>query len=562
MGGIDVVHPFLLIAIPALILLHVVVAPYTKVEESFHIQAIHDILSHGIPTHNVTATLKAQYDHFTFPGAVPRTFVGALILSTLSRPFIWVNENVDKQFLARMILGLSNALALLSFASGLRRAFGKSTAVWYLFFQASQFHTMYYASRTLSNMFAFGMSTLALRLILPEPLAPEVSRKRCRAALCLLTIAGIIYRSELALFLGTNTLFLLFKGRVSIIGDIIPSGIAGVLIGLGLTVSVDSFFWQRFPLWPELAAFKFNVIHGQASAWGTHPWYFYFANAIPRLLLNPLTYLVGMPLALVQPSTRPAATYLLIPSLAFVSIFSFQPHKEWRFVIYVIPVLTAVSALGASYIWSHRAKSLIYRILSLAMVASTVASFLCSTFVLLPASSANYPGAHALNTLHGHADNTKPAISVYLGNLACQTGVTRFLQLPSAVDASIGDGVSTAWSYDKTENQDLKLSPSFWDQFDYVIVEPGEGETVLSVSKAQGAHWVDMEVIEGFSGVRFLRPGDAAVGTVERRVLGNFIGPWSVQLWETSRDLVRRTFTRGWWAELRMEPKLKIMQRV
>ena len=89
----------LLAAVPALILLHLVVAPYTKVEESFHIQAIHDILAYGIPTSNVSETLRADYDHFTFPGAVPRTFVGAALLAGLARPFMGLQHSVDRQLL-------------------------------------------------------------------------------------------------------------------------------------------------------------------------------------------------------------------------------------------------------------------------------------------------------------------------------------------------------------------------------------------------------------------------------------------------------------------------------
>ncbi|KAG2418202.1 hypothetical protein HFD88_001303 [Aspergillus terreus] len=561
----DGVYLLLLIAIPALVLLHLDVAPYTKVEESFHIQAIHDILAYGIPTQNVSETLKSQYDHFTFPGAVPRSFVGAVMLSTLSRPLLWLNESVDRQALARSILGLFNALSLLSFASGLQRAFGKPTAIWYLVYQASQFHIIYYASRTLSNMFAFGITTLALRYLLPEPLAPGVYRKRCRNALCLLTIAGIIYRSELALFLATNTLFLLATRRISIAREIIPAGVIGLLVGLSITVGVDSFFWQQFPLWPELAAFRFNVISGQASAWGTHPWHFYFANAIPRLLLNPVTYLIAIPFGLVQPSTRPAVAYLLIPSLAFVAIFSIQPHKEWRFIVYAIPPLTAAAALGSSYIWTHRAKSIIYRLLSLAMIGSTLISFLCSTFILLPASSANYPGAHALNALHTRAHNTKPHISVYLGNLACQTGVTRFLEMPGFSDetatTSIREDDSTTWKYDKTEDEKLKASPSFWHQFDYILVEPSEGAKVVSLSDSPGA-WEEVETVDGFAGIRIIRPGDEAPGVVEERVLGKFVGEHGVRLWEMGRDFARRVVTRGWWVELRMEPKIKILRRV
>ncbi|KAL3264627.1 hypothetical protein ABHI18_000628 [Aspergillus niger] len=558
--GRDVVFLLLLAAIPALVLLHLAAAPYTKVEESFHIQAIHDILSSGIPTRNVSEILRTEYDHFTFPGAVPRTFVGAVMLSGLSQPFIWLKANIDRQFLARAILGLFNAASLLAFASGLRRTAGKTTAIWYLLFQTSQFHIFYYASRTLSNMFAFGLTTLALRYILPEPVSPAVYKKRARLSLYLMTVAGIIFRSELAIFLATNTLFLFATRRISIQREIIPAGILGLLVGLTSTILVDSFFWQQYPLWPELAAFKFNVISGQASAWGTHPWHFYFTNAVPRLLLNPLTYAVGIPFALFQPSTRRLAANTLIPSLFFLAIYSAQPHKEWRFIIYTMPALTAAASLGASYIWTHRTKSLLYRLFSLAMLASTFASFLLSTFVLLPASSANYPGAHALNTLHAYAENTNASsspdsISVYLGNLACQTGVTRFLQHPSSSSSPLSEPIKPSWHYDKTEDETTKSSPTFWSQFDYVLVEPGE-----ETEKVLGS-WEVVDTVDGFAGLRIVRPGDEAVGAVEEKVVAYVFGDEGVRLFEKGREFVRNVVTRGWWVEVRMEPKIRILKR-
>lgn len=52
----------------ASILMHVCLAPYSKVEESFNMQAVHDFLVHG---QNVEA-----YDHQEFPGVVPRSFIG------------------------------------------------------------------------------------------------------------------------------------------------------------------------------------------------------------------------------------------------------------------------------------------------------------------------------------------------------------------------------------------------------------------------------------------------------------------------------------------------------
>jgi alpha-1,6-mannosyltransferase len=389
--------------------------------------------------------------------------------------------------------------------------------------------------------------------------------KNYRLTLYLLTIAGIVFRSELALLVATTTVYLFVTRKVSITSVIIPAGLGGLVIGLLCTVPIDSFFWQSFPLWPEWIAFYYNTIQGHSADWGVSPWHFYFVDAIPRLMINPLTYLLCIPVALLNPATRSGSLDLLVPLLSFVGLYSFLPHKEWRFIIYVIPGLTAVAAAGASWIWTRRAKSIMYGIMSLALVGSVLASLMVST-AILAISSMNYPGGDAIDFLHHriHHDQTRH-YQAYFDNLACQTGVTRFLENhdgPQTVQDTLEVLTfvnSPTWTYSKTEDTDLLLDPLFWTKFDYALAERPE--------KVIGS-WSVVSVIYGYSGVRILKPGqESGKGHVE---LLDVIGweqetpkEWTAKIaafWKSLEGTLRASVLRGWWAEVKMEPKIRILQ--
>ncbi|KAG5939492.1 hypothetical protein E4U53_007793, partial [Claviceps sorghi] len=112
-------------------LLHILLSPYTKVEESFNLQATHDILTYGTPTSDVHARFLQTYDHFSFPGAVPRTFVGAVLLAGVSQPVIWLLGFSRAQLIVRAVLALFNATCLLVFKEAVRGAFGRAAARWW-----------------------------------------------------------------------------------------------------------------------------------------------------------------------------------------------------------------------------------------------------------------------------------------------------------------------------------------------------------------------------------------------------------------------------------------------
>ncbi|KAL7936868.1 glycosyltransferase family 22 protein [Trichoderma chlorosporum] len=535
----------LLFAVP---LLHLLAAPYTKVEESFNLQATHDILTHGTPTHDVHARLSSAYDHFAFPGAVPRTFVGSVLLAGVSQPLVALAGFQHAQLIVRAVLGCFNAACLVVLGGAVREAFGKGAARWWVLLSVSQFHVVFYLSRTLPNMFAFGLTTLASAFLLPKTDAKRAHVRR-RQAIGLLVFATAVFRSELAILLAATGLLSLLRRGLGL-GELAAVFLAAFAASLALSVPVDSYFWQR-PLWPELAGFYYNAVLGSSSNWGVSPWHYYFTSALPRLLLNPLCFpLIG--LALLHPATSRRVRDLVVPHLAFIAIYSIQPHKETRFIFYAVPPLTAAAAAAASFISSRRSKSLLYGLATLVLALSVLASFAASTAMLL-LSSLNYPGGDAVSQLYAITTNvtsSPPELFVHADVLTCMTGLTLFGQ---NLRASSPTSSSPVLYFDKTEVDEELLHPEFWSQFDYVLME--DPSLVLGT-------WDTVGRIHSYDGIEILRPGQAAVSTesspqqpTDHTVLGQGATIAAV------RDTVRK-YTGGWWIGPRMSPRIHIMKQV
>ena len=316
--------------------------------------------------------------------------------------------------------------------------------------------------------------------------ARQNKAKRCQISLGLVTLAGVIFRAELVVLVLHMTIIFAFSLKLSLRNTIIPAGIASATIGIVISVFADSFFWQRFPLWPELDALLFNIVQGKSSDWGVSPWHYYFTNALPKLMMNPLSQILCIPAALASRTTRNFGLTLLYPLLAFTAMYSFLPHKEWRFVVYVVPGLTAVASAGASWIWTRRSRSAFHGITAVILVGSVLVTAGAS-LGLLGISSLNYPGAEALLKLQDFMENEgRTSPKIYLDNLSCQTGVTRFLQTPT--------NPHFAPQYDKTENLSPSKEPKIWDSFDYALMQiPNEMTT----------SWHVLDTVFSYDGISF-----------------------------------------------------------
>ncbi|KAK8492832.1 hypothetical protein V6N12_009714 [Hibiscus sabdariffa] len=416
---------------------YVFMVPYTKVEESFNIQAMHDILYHRHRLDN--------YDHLEFPGVVPRTFIGALLVSILASPIVLAMQllhlpKIYSLVIVRLALGCIILSTLRFLRIQVRNKFGHQVEVFFVIFTAVQFHVLFYCSRALPNILAMGVVNLAYGHWL---------KGNFYAALNYLVFATTIFRCDIVLLLGPLGLEFLLTKSISI-WRALKCCTLTTLLCIGLTVLVDSIMWKRF-LWPEFEVFWFNSVLNRSSEWGTHSIHWYFSSALPRSLL------AAYPLFMLGVLLDRRLLPLVLPALSFVVLYSKLPHKELRFIISSVPIFNLSAAVAASRIYNNRKKSF-WKFLNFIMLGLLLISLGC-TVITFMASYENYPSGYALKELHqiGHLSNKSSELWVHIDPFSAMNGISLFCEkeLP--------------WRYSKEEG--IALEEFCRRNFTYLINE-------------------------------------------------------------------------------------------
>ncbi|KAJ6226973.1 Dol-P-Man:Man(7)GlcNAc(2)-PP-Dol alpha-1,6-mannosyltransferase [Anaeramoeba flamelloides] len=481
-----------------ILLVYVFMSPYNKVEESFNLQATHDLL--------YCKTLDC-FDHHQFPGVVPRTFIGPLALTFFSFPFKFLLNKYQMLYLVRCVLGLMTWLSLTNLRSAIDQVISKKAGTFFVLLTSTQFHLLFYSSRTLPNTFALILAIYSISALL---------RSQIRKSFTLMVLGGIIFRCDLivlfvplsiyALFLRrkilmslpeipkdpkarANKTFLYHHNRPSsnfncylrIFSEFLVWSITPAISGIVLSFLIDSFFWKK-AIWPEGVVLLYNTVQNKSSDWGTSPFYWYFARLIPKAILNSLP-IFGLSIFCFPKLKKSPASHLAIVAIPKEHKEPKRPkeskkknnQKNQKDKTNQKNIKKTTNKTDPKIETKSPKKFFSYFVLFIGYCSLFVGIMITLSFLF--ASINNYPGGKALLEMNSYLNEQKLSFKPFLhiDVYAAETGVSRFLEIPNI-------------AYSKKEN--LKINQLL--RYSHLITE---------ISNLDSNKWKLIKPVQGFNGI-------------------------------------------------------------
>lgn len=113
--------------------------------------------------------------------------------------------------------------------------------------------------------------------------------------------------------------------------------------------ALDAFTWHDVPgaklggwFHSAVVYLRFNLIEGKAAGWGVAPWYFFGQRLFTSMPALAVLFVLG-----VLGGLRRAPALVMV-ALVFFALHSASPHKEYRFILPMIPMLAALVATSTA----------------------------------------------------------------------------------------------------------------------------------------------------------------------------------------------------------------------
>ncbi|XP_068168046.1 GPI mannosyltransferase 3 [Antennarius striatus] len=225
----------------------------------------------------------------------------------------------------RIFQALLAAFADVKFFFLIRTLDSSEVATWTFFCHLCSWFSWYCCTRTLTNSMETTLTCLAL-FYFPLPGSKTHNSKKY---LTLVALAVVVRPTALIVWLPL-LIYHFWKEDAKlrlITREVVPIGAATVVI----STLIDCIFYGKWTM-VQFNFLKFNIFHGVADFYGSHPWHWYFTQGFAVVIGPHLPlFLHGCTLACKRYKV------LLVAVVWTLLVYSFLPHKEFRFIYPVLP---------------------------------------------------------------------------------------------------------------------------------------------------------------------------------------------------------------------------------
>lgn len=224
------------------------------------------------------------------------------------------------------------------------------------------------AARTLSNSMEMVFTTIAL-YFWPIPGVIDTAAsdhwiKNYRISLILASIACIMRPTNglIWLFLGINLIWTSSK-KISVISN----AIAVCTVVISLNCLVDTYLYNNNHLvFTPYTFFKVNVVNNISLFYGVHTWHWYLSQGIPVIFTTFIPFIAyGLYRIYHFKVLFQRMKSLLYLVVWVVFVYSLLPHKEFRFIFPIVPIVLIIAAYGIQQMPTKwRSRSILFLIVT------------------------------------------------------------------------------------------------------------------------------------------------------------------------------------------------------